>query len=102
MAMNSPPSSRYSTASEPITPTSESALEIGCVCTTTLIAQITATAANARNKMTSIVSSRKQRHHHPGDQQIQHSGRKQKFPGEPHQLIVTKARQRSANPDENE
>ena len=37
-----------------ITPTSDRALEIGCVCTTTLMAQMTAMAANARNKITSI------------------------------------------------
>src|SRR6185295_18290737 len=36
--------------------TSESALEMGCVCTTTLMAQITAMAANARNKITSMSS----------------------------------------------
>src|SRR5882724_9507962 len=54
MAMNSAPSSRYRTAREPITPISDSALEIGCVCTTTLTAQTTAIAAKARNKMTSM------------------------------------------------
>ena len=54
MAMNSAPSSRYSTASEPITPISDSALEMGCVCTTTFTAQTTAIAAKARNRITSI------------------------------------------------
>ncbi len=37
-----------------MTPTSESALEIGCVCTTTLMAQTTAITANVRKRMTSI------------------------------------------------
>ena len=50
MAMNSAPSSRYSTASEPITPTSERALEIGCVCTTTLMAHTTAINAKRRKE----------------------------------------------------
>jgi hypothetical protein len=59
MAMNSAPSERYNMASEPITPTSESALEMGCVCTTTLTAQTTAIAANARNKITSILLLKK-------------------------------------------
>src|ERR1039457_4905679 len=53
-AMNSAPSSWYRTAREPITPTSDSALEIGCVCTTTLMAHTTATTAKMRKRMTSI------------------------------------------------
>ena len=53
-AMNSAPSSRYSTASEPITPTSDNALEMGCVCTTTLMAHTTAINAKMRKSMTSI------------------------------------------------
>src|SRR5579871_1040347 len=53
-AMNSAPNSRYNTASAPITATSEMALEIGCVCTTTLIAATTAIAAKIRKRMTSI------------------------------------------------
>src|ERR1035438_10000099 len=39
---------------EAITPTSDSALEIGCVCTTTLMAHTTAINAKMRKSMTSI------------------------------------------------
>src|SRR5579859_6491799 len=99
MAMNSAPSNRYSTASDPITPMSESALEIGWVCTTRLTAHTTAIAANARNKITSIPLSRKQRHHQTGGEQVQDGSRKQELPGESHQLIVSETRQRPANPD---
>src|SRR5215472_3839786 len=99
MAMNSAPSSRYSTASDPITPTRESALAIGCVCTTTLMAETTAIAAKARNKITSIDLSRKQRHQKTRGEQVQHSGREQEFPGEAHQLIVAETWQGAANPD---
>src|SRR5437867_4127743 len=103
MAMNSAPSSRYRTASDPITPISDSALEIGCVCTTTFTAQTTAIAAKARNRITSIASfSRKQRHHQSGGEQVNNSDRKQEFPGEAHQLVISEARQRSADPDEDE
>ena len=43
--MNSAPRSKYRTASDPITPTSDSALAIGCVWTTRLIAETTAMKA---------------------------------------------------------
>src|SRR5262249_12140582 len=78
---------------------SESALEIGWVCTTTLIAQITAINANARNKITSIQFSRKQRHQQSSDEQVKNGGWEQAFPSKCHQLVITEARQRSANPD---
>src|SRR5437763_17063250 len=99
MAMNSAPSSRYNTASDPITPMSDNALEMGWVCTTRLTAQTTAIAANARNKITSIPLSRKQRHHQTGGEQVQYGSRKQELPSEAHQLIVSKTGKCSANPD---
>src|SRR5450755_4576591 len=99
-ARNSAPSSRYSTASEPITPTSEMALEIGCVCTTTLMPQITAMAAKMRKRMTSM--SGEQGHHKAGDQQVKDGHREHELPREGHQLIVAEARQRAPNPDEDE
>src|SRR5882757_6359584 len=100
--MNSAPSNRYSTASDPITPTSEIALEIGCVCTTTLMAQTTAIMAKIRKRMTSISDGHLGK---PGDQktshqQIQNRDREEKLPGEAHQLVVTEPRQRAADPNE--
>src|ERR1035437_1248462 len=104
-AMNSAPSSRYSTASEPITPTSDSALEIGCVCTTTLMAHTTAINANVRKRMTSIyfvVLFRKPGNQKAGHQQIEHGHREEKLPREAHQLVVTEAGKRGANPHKQE
>src|SRR5215469_1500137 len=88
-----------------MTPTSESALEMGWLCTTTLMAQTTATMANNTKRMTSILRSHFSRK--PGDQearneQIQHRHREHEFPGKTHQLVVAEARQRSANPHEYE
>src|SRR4029077_8968184 len=54
---------------------------------------------NARNKITSIPLSRKQRHHQTSGEQIQYGSREQELPGESHQLIVSETWQRSANPD---
>src|ERR1039457_2211753 len=103
--MNSAPSSRYSIASEAITPTSDSALEIGCVCTTTLIAHTTAISAKMRKRMTSIyfvVLFRKPGNQEAGHQQIEHGHREEKLPREAHQLVVTEAGQRGANPHKEE
>src|SRR5690349_4013978 len=98
--MNSAPSSRYRIASDPITPTSEMALEIGCVCTTTLIAHTTAINAKIRNRMTSMLG--KPCDEEAGHQQVQHGDREKALPGEAHQLVVAEARQRAAHPDERE
>src|ERR1019366_9075886 len=103
--MNSAPSSRYRTAREPITPTSDSALEIGCVCTTTLMAHTTATTAKMRKSMTSIYFVflfRKPRNQEAGHQQIEHGHREEKLPREAHQLVVTEAGKRGANPHKQE
>src|ERR1035437_3880771 len=103
--MNSAPSSRYSTASEPITPTSDSALEIGCVCTTTLMAHTTAINANVRKRMTSIyfvVLFRKPGNQKAGHQQIEHGHREEKLPREAHQLVVTETGKRGAHPHKQE
>src|SRR6185295_9770058 len=96
--MNSPPSSRYSAASAPITPTSDKALEMGCVCTTRLMPQITAIAAKIRNRIVSI--SGEQGYQQPGDEQIDQRDGEHKGPGEAHQLIVAKTRESRADPDE--
>src|SRR5580658_1886976 len=96
MAMNSPPSRRYSAANAPITPTSDNALEIGCLWSTRFTAQTTAIAANRKNRIASIL---RQSHDETGDEQIRDSHREHKCPGEAHQLIVTEARKRSADPD---
>src|ERR1039457_2028684 len=104
-AMNSAPSSRYRTASEPITPTSDSALEIGCVCTTTLMAHTTAISAKMRKRITSIyfvVLFRKPGNQEAGHQQVEHGHREEKLPREAHQLVVTEAGQRAANPHKQE
>src|SRR5579864_4768112 len=97
MAMNSAPSSRYSTASEAITPISETALEMGCVCTTTLTAQTTAMMAKIRNRMTSI--SRDPRDEKASDQQVHQRHRKKHFPRKAHQLVVAEPGKRSPDPD---
>src|ERR1035438_1564385 len=104
-AMNSAPSSRYRTASEPITPTSDSALEIGCVCTTTLMAHTTAINAKMRKRMTSIyfvVLFRKPGNQEAGHQQVEHGHREEEFPREAHQLVVTEARKGGAHPHKEE
>src|SRR5271169_4295581 len=102
-ARNSAPSSRYSTASEPITAISETALEMGWRCTTTLMAATTAMPAKTRKRIKSIATnSRKRGNHQAGYQQVQHGDREQNLPGEAHQLIVTEARQRAANPNKQE
>src|ERR1035438_2354057 len=101
--MNSAPSNRYNTASDPITAISETALEMGCRCTTTLMAATTAMPANTRKRINSIrFDSRKHGDRQAGGQQVQHGDRKQNLPGEAHQWIVTEARQRAANPDKEE
>src|SRR5579884_2811151 len=81
-----------------MTPIREMALEIGCVCTTTLTALTTAIIAKTKKRMTSISGN-------PGDQktghqQIQHGYWKHEFPSEAHQLVIAEPRQGAANPDE--
>src|SRR3954449_5345903 len=98
--MNSAPSSRYRMASEPITPISETALEIGCVCTTTLIAHTTAINAKIRKRITSM--SRKPGDQKAGHQQVQHGHREKALPGEPHQLVVAEPRHGAPDPHESE
>src|SRR6185437_4841689 len=100
MAMNSPPSIRYRTASEPITPTREMALEIGCFWTTTLMAQSTATSAKMQKKRRSPIL-RKQSHQKAGNQQIDQRDREKELPREAHQLVITETRECRANPDKN-
>src|SRR5689334_13093216 len=98
--MNSPPSSKYSAASAPITPTSDRALEIGCVCTTRLMPQITAIAAKIMNRRASI--SGEKGHQKRRNEQIDQRDREHKGPCKAHQLIVAETRKSRANPDEYE
>src|ERR1035438_3674434 len=85
--MNSAPSNRYNTASDPITAISETALEMGCRCTTTLMAATTAMPANTRKRINSIrFDSRKHGDRQAGGQQVQHGDRKQNLPGEAHPI----------------
>src|ERR1041385_3869853 len=98
--MNSAPSSRYSTASEPITPINDSALAMGWVWITTVIPQTTAIRANTKNRKTSI--SEEPGHQKSGDEQIQDGDREKEFPGKRHELVVTKPGQRAAHPNEGE
>src|SRR6185312_7558932 len=100
MAMNSPPRRRYRTASEAITPTREIALEMGCFCTTTLMAQSTATSAKMQKQRRSTIL-RKQSHQKAGEQQIYQRDREKELPREAHQLVITETRESRANPDEN-
>src|SRR5437870_293737 len=88
-------------ASDPITPTSERALEMGWVCTTTLMADSTAISAKTTNRITSgliTATSRKPGNQQTGHQQIQHRDREKELPGEAHQLVVSEPRQRAPNP----
>src|ERR1700760_1677198 len=83
-----------------MTPTSEIALEIGWVCTTTLIAHTTAMIAKTKKRITSISGS--QSNQKAGHQQVEHGDREKELPREAHQLVVAEARQRAANPDKRE
>src|SRR5580693_8737469 len=99
--MNSPPSSRYRTARDAMTPTSESALEMGWVCTTRLMAHTTAMAAKIRKRIESMVSSKCrlcERHGQRRDQEVYQRNREHEGPGESHKLVITEARKRRANP----
>ena len=49
-----------------------------------------------------VTYSGPERHQEAGDEQIQQRGGKQNLPGESHQLVITEAGQRRANPHENE
>src|SRR5712692_3681017 len=123
-ATNSAPSSRYSTASEPITTISDSALLIGCRCTSRFTApatQITPKIRNIIRCMCSVLGSqsavpsfslsenwrletallRLQRHNQGRNYQVRDGQRQQELPSESHELVITKARQRSTNPDIN-
>src|ERR1700683_4171740 len=85
-----------------MTPISESALAMGCRCTTTLMADTTAIIAKSRKKNRSIVYSGVKGHQEAGDEQIEQRRGKQTLPGKTHQLVITEAGQRCANPHENE
>src|SRR5580700_7271946 len=124
-ATNSAPSNRYSPARAAITAISDSALLMGCRCTSRLTAPPTQTAPNARNNMrwkfiTStqyLVPSIDQApgftgysvlgteycfspgHCNRSCHQIRNRQGQQKFPAKRHQLVVTEARQRPPHPD---
>src|SRR5207302_9320256 len=114
-ATNSAPSNRYSPASAAMTAISDSALLMGCRCTSRLTAPPTQTAPKARNKMRwkvmkqfSVPSSQKKLlvsrrscaatenlsfflpgHGNRRRQQIRDRQGQQKLPAEGHQLVVT-------------
>src|ERR1700742_3699417 len=103
--MNSPPSKRYRAAKAPMTPISESALEIGCFCAMRFMAQTTAIAAKSRKRIASIVSQsllRIQRHDQRRHEQVHQRDWEHKCPGKSHQLIVAEPRKSAANPYINE
>src|ERR1700726_3448795 len=99
--MNSPPRSRYSAASAPITPTSERALEMGCVCNTRLMPQTTAIAAKIMKRSASIFRSEppylSQGHPQADDEEVDQCHREHEGPGEAHQLVVAETWQRPAH-----
>src|SRR5580698_8993660 len=64
------------------------------------MAQSTATVANNPKKRRSTILS-SQGHKETGDEQIHQGNREKKLPRETHQLVVSEARQRRANPDKN-
>src|SRR4051812_5977316 len=79
-----------------MTPMSERALEMGCFCSTRLMAQPMEVIAQTINKNVSMLEDR---HAERGREQIQQRARKQKRPGEMHELIVTETRQGAADPN---
>src|SRR5580698_473502 len=98
--MNSPPKRRYRTASAPITPISESALDMGWVCTTRLMAQMTAIAAKIRKRRESM--SLCKGHRERGHQEVHQRDGKHEGPGESHELVIAETGQRRAHPDKHE
>ncbi len=58
------------------------------------------TAKMIKRIVSTVTSPRlKYRHKEGGEQKVDKSAREQERPGEMHQLVITEARQRSANPD---
>src|ERR1017187_9459048 len=115
-ATNSAPSSRYSSAREPITTISDRALLMGCFCTSRLLAAPMHTAPKMMNKARCMIvtfpaptacrvnlRTREllQRNNQAGDQNICNRQRQQELPTERHQLVVTEAGQRALDPDVN-
>src|SRR5450759_3545389 len=100
-ATNSAPSSRYSSASEPITTISDRALFMGCFCTSRLTAPPTHSAAKMKNRTRgNMVNCRSlQRHDQAGDDDIRNGQRQKKLPAEGHELVITETRQCAADPD---
>src|SRR5665811_2183063 len=76
------------------------ALEIGCVCTTTLMAQTTARTATIRKIATTI--SPQPCNQKAGHQQVRNRDREKELPREAHELVIAEPRQRAANPHESE
>src|ERR1035441_10297133 len=76
------------------------ALEIGCVCTTTLMAHTTAMNAKIR-KIARVISSQP-RNQKAGRQQVRNRDREKELPREAHELVIAEPRQRAANPNKSE
>src|ERR1019366_8164022 len=115
-ATNSAPSSRYSSASEPITTISDNALLMGCFCTSRLIAAPMHTAPKMMNKARCMIvtfpapTARRvnlrtrellQRYNQAGNQNVCDRQRQQELPTERHQLVIAEAGQRAPNPNVN-
>src|SRR5664280_1498043 len=107
---NSAPISRKSPASELITTISESALLIGCFCTSRLTAPATHPAAKIKKRISCNMllygrpraSLTSERYHQRRDHDVGQRKRQQELPAERHQLVIAEARQRTAHPDVNE
>src|SRR6266545_5710587 len=110
-ARNSAPSSRYSTASDPITTISDRALLMGWRCASRFTAPATASAAKMKNKIKCsmfVYTSRGiashalpltfQRNHQARNQNVGYGQRQQHLPAERHQLVIAETRQRSTHP----
>src|ERR1700682_2232019 len=106
-ATNSAPRRRYSTASDPITTTSESALLMGCRGTRRFTAPATQSAPKNRNTIRWVIKLRArnrelklspQCHHQRRHYEIRNRQRQKKLPPESHQLVITKPGQRAAHP----
>src|SRR5574337_582971 len=102
-ATNSAPSSRYSTASEPITTISDSALLMGCRCASRFIAPATQMMAKIVNisrcsigsyaaQPSSLCVLRLQGNHQACHHQIRNGQRQQDLPAKGHQLVIAETR----------
>src|SRR6266850_8161596 len=102
-ATNSAPNRRYSPASEAITTTSDSALLMGCRCTSRLTAPATQIPPKNRKRIRCISLDqpdvRLPCHYQTSHHQIRNRRGQQNLPAERHELVIAEAGKRPADPD---